>query len=166
MAHPLVNLNEQKLFDKAYKGIKSQGFEKSGGKDSCLYTSEKNGRTYHCAIGWICEGSQMPAECVSPKDSTFWTSLELDITLIPESRRDFLYKLQSIHDHAENPDDMQKRAIKFAEKHGLTIPPSQRELDPHCPLPPEVRVSFLQDPIHKEVGRSRPAKTSRRKKQN
>jgi hypothetical protein len=58
----------------------------------------------------------MPAELFSPNDSTFWTSLESSIELIPESRREFLSELQGIHDRAKDPADMQERAIKFAEK--------------------------------------------------
>lgn len=40
-------------------------------------------------------------------------------------------------------------------------PLSPEEQEKRRPLPPEMLVGALQDPIHRDVGRSRPAKVTR-----
>ena len=52
---------------------------------------------------------------------------------------------------------------KLAEIRKTMKPLSKEALESRKPIPPEYLVDALQDPIHKEVGRSRPAKVAKRK---
>lgn len=119
-------MSKQKLFNKAFLGLKSQGFQLSTDKDGCMYRSESGNR---CAIGW----------CISDKkyNSNFEGNDVFGIPynlLFPRIPEDFLMMLQECHDNVAGdvsrqtikttaaPQKLEKNLINFASAYGLTVP--------------------------------------------
>lgn len=122
MSHPLIDLTEQEIFDKAYLGLASQGFERSMINDSCVY----NAGDRHCAVGWVCVESKMPREGERPNKLSFWESLGIN-TMPSKERTNFLQEIQYVHDasYFEHNDQCAKRKQRmeeFAKIHNLTVP--------------------------------------------
>lgn len=125
--HPLRDDSEQELFNKAYLGLKSQGFvkcealeidEHTGEEEPvCRYTLNGN----HCAIGWVCDGYQQLPEETAALASTCHTYLNIKIS---QSREVFIRKLQKLHDEDESstPEGMMKGLEEAAGLFNLTIP--------------------------------------------
>lgn len=123
---------KQAMFNIAYKGLRSQGFctSKFAYKtDSdpfalearCAYRGE-NGMK--CAIGYI-----IPDDKYSPEIEGFTAQdppvIECLNDFVDEedySRISFLMSLQTQHDSANSPEDMEKRYRNFAAEQQLTIP--------------------------------------------
>lgn len=121
MSHFLVTATEQEIFDAAYMGLKSQGFEKSSDGASCFYA---DGQENHCAIGWACvlSKSTMPREETSVQDFSFWESIGEYKNDVLKSRQLFLFYLQCAHDNAKSPAAMRSYLEEFAAEHNLTVP--------------------------------------------
>lgn len=63
MSHFLVTATNQEIFDAAYMGLKSQGFEQCMDEAGEVFAYD-DGNGHHCAIGWACKlsNSIMPRE--------------------------------------------------------------------------------------------------------
>lgn len=109
------------MFDTAYLGLKSQGFEKSYNPEGgiCRY------RTSHglkCAIGH-CIPDELYEERFESK-STKWIKELLDkkSSLFCDIEYSFIHQLQKCHDLSEDSAEIQKRLENFARSKDLTIP--------------------------------------------
>ena len=114
-------MTNQEIFNKAYIGLASQGFEQSTDEDgTCLYRSTDGKK---CAIGW----------CISDKD--YDPSMEgkpsdfLPIALFGEEvDHNFLNGLQVTHDENCDPEEMRKALDYLAHIHNLTVPNLEYEV--------------------------------------
>lgn len=123
----MSEFNRQKTFNKAYRGLKAQGFKQAGrmkknydGEEAfdCQYRGD-NGMK--CAIG----------HCIP--DSKYHNQLEGDGARSEKLCLVMGYKygsgdavwandLQMIHDRNSQPELMQEALIAFAKAHELTVP--------------------------------------------
>jgi hypothetical protein len=131
-------MNRQEIFNQAYLGLKSQGFQKSISiqSGSCSYRGKQDTK---CAVGHLMldeeyspsyEGlnaSSLVARCFDekkyPKLHSFFERIGLDFGNPLDSM--FLYGLQNAHDDADIDDDgenLKKRLKNFADRYKLTIP--------------------------------------------
>lgn len=113
---------EQKAFNKAYRGLASQGFERStaptdGNHDQCLYRGP-GGRK--CAAGWLIPDRKYKPEMEASGIVTY----VLDEGLYDFDGLDgrFLLTLQRAHDNGLSPRSMKQRLAEFATEFGLTVP--------------------------------------------
>lgn len=111
----------QQAFNKAYLGLKAQGFERSHENEACLYRGPDGKK---CAIGHV-----IPDEHYRPEmedGSVFYIAqrcpeaLPVGLRGMPAQRA--LHRLQRCHDQALDPEDMQRRLVHYAEDWGLTVP--------------------------------------------
>lgn len=117
-------MNTQEVFDKAYLGLKSQGFRKSANHNNkCFYRGPAG---LKCAIGHCIPDK---AYCVDwdSKNGTLASDIqaelkEMDYDLFSEVSGDFLDNLQAVHDNSNSPEDMKRRLQDFAKTCGLTVP--------------------------------------------
>jgi len=108
---------QQELFNKAWLGMKSQGWQKSASGGTCWYRSPDGKR---CAVGWLIpddkyeqwfEGHGVISEiteaigCSATDDSRYW-----------------LERLQSLHDDEFSQSSREVRFRLFARDEDLTIP--------------------------------------------
>lgn len=109
----MTNTAKQRAFNKAYLGLKSQGFARSENDKICLYRGP-NGR--RCAAGWL-----LP-------DSKYKSSLEgkgvngLPPAIFGGAPKGLIVELQSAHDESMGGEDMRRRLVTVASDYGLTIP--------------------------------------------
>lgn len=120
----------QRIFNRAYLGLKSQGFRKSLDEpwketDSCAYRGQNGLR---CAIGHC-----IPDEKYTPKiegKAAHLTFYYLDDDLLSGINEiEFvdhiahpMDDLQEAHDESSSPEDMKLLLERFAGNHGLSIP--------------------------------------------
>jgi len=125
----IKEFDRQEIFNKAYLGLKSQGFQRSFGSYfvekipnvGCLYRGP-NGRK--CAVGHL-----IPDEAYSETlegrraDSLLVVSaMGFCAVNVIDGAGDFLTKLQRCHDECEEPETMKNNLIDFARSHNLTVP--------------------------------------------
>lgn len=116
-------LTKQEMFNKAYLGLASQGFERCGeyraGDSSglrrfvCEYSNREG--TRHCAWGWV--DTSIPYGTLGRVTHLAGIALTLsnaDLT--------FATRLQLQHDVAASPNDMKNRLHTLASDYGLTVP--------------------------------------------
>lgn len=134
---------KQALFDRAVKGLASQGFAPSYLPDNgtCAYRGEDGKR---CAVGHLIPDAVYKPEMeghnaldlLAPGSS--WgaglraTDLEgmagYDIDEGQEQElAEFLFGLQGCHDSTASPGVMRVELQDFADLHGLALPPELRE---------------------------------------
>ncbi len=122
----MSDLTNQEMFNRAWNGLKSQGFTRCTQEpdsldttvSQCLYTS-KDG-TKHCAWGWV-------DTSIKYEQSTGWVSnlktrgigLAADLT---DEQMGFVSELQGCHDRCENPQDMHDSLINLASRYELSVP--------------------------------------------
>ena len=121
-------MDKQEIFNKAYLGLKSQGFAKSFDGKVCLYR-DTEGRK--CAVGYL-----IPDELYSVDMEGWVVSIlverfpEIAKILgvqdsdgpIPVSFLSFLDELQMCHDFGHTPEKMEKNLQDFAHDCSLTVP--------------------------------------------
>jgi len=114
----------QQVFDDAYRGLAAQGFVRSridGGR--CAYRGDGNTK---CAIGHcIPDNLYDPAiegATLSSHPSSRPKAAALFDKLFAAIEREKLCDLQSKHDCARKPKNMQAALSQFASEYGLTIP--------------------------------------------
>lgn len=124
-------MNYQEMFNKAYIGLASRGFERSminGIIGRCLYRGF-NGKK--CAIGHCIPDELYDPEMDKPASNTFLADILRSIGFIYPNqsdhggyrkRLDFAIALQSCHDKSKTPDAMKRRLHELATEHSLTIP--------------------------------------------
>lgn len=125
-------MDKQEIFNKAYLGLKSQGFERSSVEECCLYR-DPSGRK--CAIGYL-----IPDELYSenmerygfanslvkrfPEIAKILGVQDSDYS-IPISFLSFLDELQMCHDLGHTPEKMEEKLQDFAHNYSLTVPTRQ-----------------------------------------
>lgn len=111
-------LTRQEIFDKAWTGLKSQGFVKSQSESAsgCAYRGDYGLR---CAVGWCIPDNAYSAkfEGVAAEDVDIRKAAGID-------GRDatFAAILQKQHDQSKDPSDMEELLRNFARVNKLTIP--------------------------------------------
>jgi hypothetical protein len=106
----------QEIFNIAYLGLASQGFEKSIGVNvSCAYRGKGGTK---CAIGYLISDEDydetMEGETVVSKNIR--RVIDADVPIIT------LRDLQRCHDWSDNPENMKANLHDFAKLNSLTIP--------------------------------------------
>jgi hypothetical protein len=118
MTHEEEQALRQEWFNKAWTGLKSQGFKRSvNSSDTCYYRGTEGRR---CAIGWL-----MPDENYRPEfEGTAATpaiiaacGIEPDV-----NNHAWLTELQCAHDHGYTPEEMVRRLRDFARRSELVVP--------------------------------------------
>jgi hypothetical protein len=122
----------QKLYEKAFLGLQSQGWEQSllpGSKAICLYVSGCK----RCAVGWLLDtapiNQKLEEDFVGPvselvkKVNSAKDALQRQIGgECSGDDLDFLERMQRYHDEAESPAEMERNFVFLARFYGLTVP--------------------------------------------
>lgn len=121
-------LTQQEIFNKAYRGLKSQNFQQSRPRtlQYCVYRSPDG---LKCAIGHLIPDElYTPAmEIFSNTETTISFNMILEVCGIPAEHASFATKLQQAHDYNQEVDgtinnDMESRLKSFARFYHLTVP--------------------------------------------
>lgn len=109
----------QQLFDRAVRGLASQGWEQSlkfnRGVSSCAYRGAADTR---CAVGWLFDGEVSDEMNVMGVGKLIDNKLvEVDKELVP-----FLLQLQRMHDSHDWPEYMEKAYRQYAAANDLLWP--------------------------------------------
>lgn len=110
-------LSRQEMFDRAWRGLKSQGFQKcmKANQASCAY---RTGET-RCAWGWVDTDLTDENRSVADlhNDGIGLAAKLQDIDL------KFAQGLQVVHDNSSTIfDSMERNLIGFADRYNLTVP--------------------------------------------
>ena len=119
------HLTQQEMFDRAWRGLRSQGWEKSVAArqvdmgSTCVYLNDKGRR---CAWGWVdpdATGALRGRDRAMPLSSLRSQGIGLAANLSDE---DYLFAsaLQNAHDAIGG--DLEERMRLFAKTRNLTIP--------------------------------------------
>lgn len=104
-------IDRQDVFNKAYRGLRAQGFRQSINSDGkCRYNGP---RGMHCAVGWvwpIAASGEGHLACTLPVFED-----------LNHSDMSFVADLQHCHDDSSCP--MRSALTSFAARHELEIPP-------------------------------------------
>lgn len=110
-------MNRQEIFDKAWNGLKAQGFRRSADEHgSCLYRGP-NG--LKCAIGHCISDEAFNHRWEGSRDEPFKAA---GVGGWGSQKYEWAIELQNAHDTASDPSDMEGGLRRFAKKHKLTIP--------------------------------------------
>jgi hypothetical protein len=129
-------VNIQEAFDRAVRGLASQGFRRSvlpGTSDGvgvpplCAYTSEVDGAVRHCAFGWLIDDIAIPLDSLSSSVDELLEEVPTVIQRIEQIPNAFLRALQEAHDDAhldlesrvDHPEGMIANLRDLAECWGL-----------------------------------------------
>lgn len=114
-------LSKQEMFNRAYIGLKSQGFKQCVREDGeCLYS---NGSGMHCAWGWI-----NPDTTLEEGDGLAdYGNIDKIYAELDASGKDFARALQNLHDTNNNPKVMERALYRFAGLYNLNIPSTTTE---------------------------------------
>ena len=118
-------MTRQEMFDKAVRGLRSQGFERcvaaddnmpEGVTERCVY-ADGNGR--HCAWGWIDTeiAPGMRGSIYGFQLDSIGVAAGLDADDL-----DWAERLQGVHDNAGSPTNMEQALREFAALWFLTFP--------------------------------------------
>ena len=123
---------QQAAFNLAFRGLRSQGFVRSARENEwgteCRYRSPADmpGARVCCAVGWLIPDTKYNAVldnmAVNVKEGTVQCAIMDTLQPITLARADWLLNLQSCHDDARFPIDMEARLRAFAKRHRLTVP--------------------------------------------
>ena len=112
-------MNRQDAFNAAFLGLRAQDFELSRRPDGgCVYRGPRNLR---CAVGHMIPDAvyiEDIEDCRAAHLVRNFPQLASHLLLEP----DFLEELQTVHDEAKSPDDLQHRLLAFAIAHNLEVP--------------------------------------------
>ncbi len=113
--------SRQEMFNRAWNGLKSQGWKKSlGGTFTtarCRYVGDGGMR---CAWGWVDPGGTWNADGAGDVRSLRSASIGLAAHL-SDSDCDWAKSLQRTHDESDT-HELETGMRRFARTHGLTIP--------------------------------------------
>lgn len=116
-------MTRQEIFNKAYRGLKNQGFKQSvNSKGNCLYWNKETG--LKCAIGHCIPENLYDYELESSSLGDFplyGINLYDDRNAI-EDDDIFINDLISCHDDNILPEKMENSLLSFASKYNLRIP--------------------------------------------
>ena len=111
-------MGKQEIFDKAWNGLKSQGFVESRDDERgiCCYRGPGGLR---CALGWC-----IPDERYSTNLENMSGDDRPVIKAVGASPKlaGFLESLQGCHDYSTGPESMERNLRNFASDHELTVP--------------------------------------------
>lgn len=117
-----TNFDKQEAFNKAYLGLKAQGFQKSrppgtpethGG---CAYRGEGGMK---CALGHLITDQEYR---LSLEGKYARIAIKLLGWRLSGAEIDFLARLQRCHDYASDAQELEARLRHFASEEGLTVP--------------------------------------------
>lgn len=114
-------MTKQEMFDRAWRGLKAQGFERSvtPGTYDCLYLGPGGKR---CAWGHVDpEGTSCKEAEGKSVEGLHTRGIGLAATLDAHELR-FAQRLQEIHDVAHGTMDLEANLRTLAHKYSLTIP--------------------------------------------
>lgn len=111
----------QEMFNRAWKGLKAQGFERAlTDDDRCVYLTADGKR---CAWGHV-DPEGTTREDVPNGASVYKLNhkgLGLAACLF-NGDLEWADRLQRVHDAGNTPEAMRASLVEFADRHGLTIP--------------------------------------------
>lgn len=116
IAHALVGMTEQQVFDKVYLGLSARGFTRAlECKDgACAYRGEVG----PCAAGFLITNEEYALHR-SKIEYTAWKEL-VDNSLAPAAHYSLVCSLQSAHDDGNT--DMKAQLEKVARSYNLKVP--------------------------------------------
>lgn len=119
-----TNDPRQRLFDNAWNGLKSQGFERSvNDMETCVYRGV-GGRK--CALGWSISDDKYTPDMDSRDVENASARTDAVLAACGVSTDfdmcTFTAKLQRCHDNAYFHDEMKYRLRNFADRNGLVVP--------------------------------------------
>lgn len=107
-------MTRQEAFDKAWLGLKSQGWGKASiverKGERCVYLTEDGKR---CAFGWCLTEEQARTAAGSAYTVCFNQRIPYD---------EFYTDLQRAHDQSSGPENMQAKLRGVADRYNLTVP--------------------------------------------
>lgn len=116
-------LTRQEMFDRAVRGLRSQGWRPARVPDTnlCLYKTEVDGVLCRCAWGWV-----DPEATANPNvEGTLWDLNTDGVGLAAELNIDDLEwarRLQQAHDASQNSSELQRSMHIFGTESHLTWP--------------------------------------------
>lgn len=106
----------QEIFNIAYLGLASQGFEKSVGlTSSCAYRGKDN---HKCAIGYCLSDEDYNEEMEGRTALSDIVYYALKTNVNPDT----LVEMQRCHDFSNDPTNRKEEFVSFAKHYRLTIP--------------------------------------------
>ena len=124
----MATFNRQRVFNKAYRGLKAQGFKRAvrvwtntytGEQEfSCQYRAEDGKK---CAIGHCIPDSKYDRGFEGGSATASGICKVMGYKYMSDDAR-WATDLQRAHDEGLTPAEMQQRLTEFANKHNLTVP--------------------------------------------
>lgn len=121
-------MDKQEMFNRAWNGLKSQGFEQSmriykgvayGGEPGGLRCAYAGDNGMRCAWGWV--DLSLDEKITGGVFTLHRKQIGLAADLSSQDL-EFASNLQAIHDESLIPSTMEKSLRDLASQHGLTIP--------------------------------------------
>jgi hypothetical protein len=111
-------MTRQGIFDKAWTGLKAQGFMRSMRGKGCAYRGAEGRR---CAIGHCIPDAAYRDEWEGRRYDAF---AAIGLPRMYQDEHEFYWgvRLQGCHDSGRTPAGMEENLRDFARKHNLTIP--------------------------------------------
>ena len=113
-------MTNKEMFDKAWNGLKSQGWQKAMEGDHCVYLTSDGKR---CAWGWVDPEGTCGETGVVEQLARRGIGLA---SCLSYNGQCFARSLQYAHD-GSNPNRLEQSMRDFAENWGLTIPGGTNE---------------------------------------
>lgn len=110
-----MSLTKQEMFDRAYRGLASQGWRRSTGSSGCVYLTADGRR---CAWGWV--DTSLESDAYGSVGRLRRHGIGIAASL-DDSMLEFAERLQIRHDNADD-DHLRMRLEEFAAEHSLSIP--------------------------------------------
>jgi hypothetical protein len=109
-------LSKQEMFNRAYLGLRSQGFVRCVNKEGyCRYSD--NGK--HCSWGWVDQNLD------ENRTGSVYNLNRMHIgeaSLLDDEHLKFANDLQNAHDHADEPNIMKSDLHSLAITYNLKVP--------------------------------------------
>lgn len=110
-------MDRQEMFDRAVKGLASQGWERSlGAGGKCSYRGVDGRR---CAVGWLLDDEDVDGFAQVPYGGL---PSHVRSKLGGDTHYCFVGHLQNAHDYGKTPIDMRCNLRNLAEWYGLALP--------------------------------------------
>lgn len=109
-------LTKQEMFNRAVRGLASQGYQRCMDDKGCVYT---NAAGQHCAWGWV--DQDLPAGIFAAISGLRNDGIGVAASLNCGDLH-FAEALQEAHDYSDEPDKMRRKLHQVGDKYGLTWP--------------------------------------------
>lgn len=114
----------QELFDRAARGLRSQGFVRAGKPDPYSptgFTCQYNGQEEetHCAAGWLITDISIRSDDNGLAFGDLYEEYDAVRERVKSVGRFWVSSLQKAHDQGTTPALMWSRLKQFAQDHGL-----------------------------------------------